>query len=284
MGNRKYSDELKDEIIKEYLSGKSSLQLEKEYGINRSYITQFLNKKGVKLRSNKINSLRYSCNDSYFEKIDTPEKAYWLGFIYADGYIGTSRNNNVYFGMSLASKDIEVLYKLKEDLDSNHPIPTYKTSGGYNSETVYSRIIVTSEKIANDLISHGVYKHKTNILNAPDIDKKLTAHFIRGYMDGDGCITSSLSQSGKKQEFTVKILGTDNLLDYIKEFIENNQIATINHYYKRKIDQTVSSIELGGNNQVFSFLSLIYQDAPFCLSRKYNKFLELKKQINKSSF
>ena len=29
----------------------------------------------------------YKANFNYFDKIDTPDKAYWLGFIWADGYI-----------------------------------------------------------------------------------------------------------------------------------------------------------------------------------------------------
>lgn len=53
-----------------------------------------------------------------FEKIETPEQAYWLGVMYTDGYISKAKYTNK-FGLSVAEKDEEWLVKFKDFLGYN---------------------------------------------------------------------------------------------------------------------------------------------------------------------
>ena len=269
MGKSKYSKEFKEQLVEEYNAGSSSVQLAEKYNMRASYVNQLLRKQGCKIRSNKENSRKYTVNENYFENIDNPCKAYWLGLIYADGYISVRKDGSKYFGLALAKKDKAILERLKNDLDATYPIKTY-ISTGY-AETEYCKLLIRSDKIVNDLIKHGVVEHKTNILQPPVLDDDLISHFIRGYMDGDGCISIS-NRSNGNTEFSIKILGTENILDFMKAFIENNNIAKINRYYKRQSYQTVSALEMSGNLQVLKFLNLLYKDATVYLERKYNRY------------
>ena len=58
---------------------------------------------------------KYTYNENYFKIIDSEEKAYWLGFLYADGCITRFYRNEKLKSMSLEltlqSNDIEHLKK-----------------------------------------------------------------------------------------------------------------------------------------------------------------------------
>lgn len=265
-------EEEKAEIIRLYQSGLGSVKISRILGTRSpSSISQVIRSSGIPIRNNSEKSTMYKVNHNAFEIIDTQEKAYWLGFIYADGYVSINNGQHI-FGMALAIKDRIVLERLKTFLKSDHKIKTYASSGFSNSE--YVRLNITSNKIVTDLIKHGVLEKKTNILMPPYIARDLIPHFIRGYVDGDGCITSHLK--AKYRVFAFKVLGTESMLNFIKDFIEENTTIRIKKFYKRKESQIVSSLEVGGNLQVEKILDLIYKDSVIHLERKHAKYIDLK--------
>ena len=80
------SEDVQQQIITDYLSNKSIRQIEKDYGVTRQSVAKFLEEKNIK--TTKGNHYRlYTHQFDYFEIIDTEEKAYWLGFMFADGFI-----------------------------------------------------------------------------------------------------------------------------------------------------------------------------------------------------
>lgn len=266
------TQEQKEEIYSLYKQGYSSVKIGEIFNKSASCIMGYIKRAGIKSRSNKENSRVYNLDHDFFESIDSEEKAYWLGFIYADGYVtGTNK-----VGITLSSEDENHLLKFKEAIKATYPVNTYEIKHGYKPGNYCSRILVTSEKMRSDLIKHGCFCNKTNIITAPNIDKRLSKHFIRGYLDGDGCITSTKRSESKSAEYAVKILGTDSLLDYIKEYIFNETQIVIGKYYKRRPEHIVSSLELKGNIQVKKFLDSIYEESNIHLDRKYDKYLSLK--------
>ena len=272
----KFTKEQKQEMVEMYLSGKSSVEIGKRFNITNTNVIGYLNRAGIKRRTNKENSRKYSVNNDYFDKIDNEEKAYWLGFLYADGYVIADRDA---FGVALSIKDINHLYKLNSCLNSIYNVKIYNQKKGYSKGNDYCRLVIYSEKIKKDLIKYGCFENKTNILKAPPINKKLFKYFIRGYLDGDGCITKSLNKKNTF-DYKVKFCGTIDLLNFIKEFIEEKNIAKINRFYTRKKGQIVKQLELGGNNQVKKFLDLIYDNPKIYLERKYDIVKEFYKYIN----
>lgn len=94
------------QMISLYNDGLSCAKLGKIFNCDATTIDNALKRYNIKRRSNKINSKKYSCNEKFFKIIDTEEKAYWLEFIYADGYITTKKNNSARnLGISLGELD-----------------------------------------------------------------------------------------------------------------------------------------------------------------------------------
>ena len=193
--------EIEDKIVKMYTEDKiSGCKISKELDISLYTVYSVLESKNIKRRSNSINSKKYKCNDNFFSIIDTEEKAYWLGFMYADGYIISDRDA---IGLSLSTEDINHLEKFLASLNANNKISRYTN----NINREYARVIIYSNKLKNDLISNGCLENKTFKLDFPNIDENLVRHFIRGYFDGDG----SLSKHKTKMDILID-LGCAELL------------------------------------------------------------------------
>lgn len=244
-----------------YLNEKlSTVKIAEMMSMSASTVYHLLKKSNVNIRSNKENSRKYTCNEQFFKQIDTEEKAYWLGFIYADGYIS---NNNL--GITLSEIDKDHLYKFSESIKSTYPINTYKYSG---YKDVYgSRVVIKSDMLISDLIHNGVFYNKSLILLPPkNIPDNLLMHFIRGYMDGDGSISVSKTKYG--DSYKLRFEGTKEMLDWIQLIFKTNC-----KLQKRNKDTKNSySLDYGGNISVLSKLNLIYNNANVFLPRKYDRY------------
>jgi hypothetical protein len=264
------------DVIKKYQQGYSVpqiIKMEQFEGVTLSKVYSVLNKFKITCRSNKINNRIYKLNQGFFTNIDREEKAYWLGFIYADGYV-TTRGN--YVGLAIAQKDKTHLEKFVSSLQTNYPIKEYLVSNGYGEGNVFCRLIICSETVQTDLISKGVLTNKSLRLTFPSpqiVPMRLLQHFIRGYFDGDGSLSYYTSNNSKY--FTIKICGTYELLDsmrsYFKSTLELNGSGSIS---KRKKDNKNNYyLTIGGNIQVGKVLGYLYKDATLYLDRKYLRYL-----------
>lgn len=198
-----------------------------------------LNKKDIK-----------SLNINYFETIDTEEKAYWLGFIYADGSI---QDKELEIGLNIA--DISHLEKFKTAIQSEHKIST-------KEETNSCRIVVTRTEFVNHLKNHGVKKNKTyKKMEIPNMRYELFPHFVRGFFDGDGCISSDLSMCS----FT----GNDS--DFMLEIINRFDIKLSDKAIRKKSNTSAVDIRMYGDN-MRKFLTIIYSNANIYLDRKFELY------------
>lgn len=242
------------EIIDLYKQGYSMAKLGKLWGCNPSTIKNILNaygESGRTLSEARRNTLGYTISEDIFEEINTPEKAYWLGVMYSDGFITKTKYTNK-FGISVAEKDKEWLEKFKQFLNYNGEIHSYKVNdSGYKPGTPYVRLLIGNNKIAADLEKWGVVEHKSKKLDRlPDIQFK--EDFIRGYIDGDGSL--------RKDFPNIRICGTYDFLIDIANFLKLNY-----HIYQ---DKTIYS--LAYNTKESTYLEkTLYQDAKYYLNRKY---------------
>lgn len=206
----------------------------------------------------------YSCDDDVFETIDTEEKAYWLGFLYADGCIYKSRNSYV-IEVGLSIKDIGHLVKFKKFLNSNHvlKIKDYK---GYKS----CSITIRSQKMAKDLMDKGCIPNKSLLLTFPSNDiipNDLRHHFIRGYFDGDGCVYGS--DDGRV--YSVSFVGTNEFLTSMQEVLFEEVELTQTAVKKSK--GRAYETGWGGIENCGKIFKYLYKNCSICLYRKLEKFI-----------
>lgn len=249
-------------IIEDYNKGINLLDLSQKYGHSPTNIKKFLIKNNIKIRENGEWQTFYTWDKSFFKKIDSYEKAYWLGFIYADGNVRRKEYGQGLFQIALARKDRNHLVKLKKSLKSNHPI--YKDGAN-------NRIIISQQEIFDDLMNLGVSERKSLTLLPPtnkQVPKEFLSSFILGYFDGDGCIYIN------KKRWCFSILGTKEICGFIQKIFYEYKINTY-LYKEKRTKKNVWVLQTGGTNKellkrVFNFL---YFNNPIYLYRKYKKFL-----------
>lgn len=277
--------EKSQEIIKLYQEGYSSLKIAKIYDTTYNTIIRILDKNNIPRRSNKINSRQYNLNHNFFNNIDNEEKAYWLGFLYADGYLSFTLDDKrprKIVGLSLGIKDINHLNKFNTCLESTYSIKIYTNTGfvkqGYPA-TKYGRLCFTSDQLFDDLAKLGCIEHKTQTLKFPteeQVPQYLLHHFLRGFMDGDGSIKITQPKDNKCIRFGLDFCGTTEMLDGIQKFF-NTQLK-LSKRHKNKTNNY--SLSYGGNQSVYKKLLMLYKDATIYLDRKYERFLQLQNYIN----
>ncbi|MDF2673991.1 MAG: hypothetical protein K0R09_2259 [Clostridiales bacterium] len=264
-------DNYKEQIIKLYTSDKFSCEkVAHILNASLSGIYDALKRWGIKSRNLSQSHRVYSIDENYFEEIDTEEKAYWLGFIYADGFITSPHA----FGVALALKDKQHLDKLKKALKSEHPLHELETNSSYGRNS-YVRLLVHSEAIYNQLMSNGVMLNKSLILEFPTDkipDKNLYNHFIRGYFDGDGSLVLS------KNSINFKICGTKEFLSRLFDIFNSVSIYDFkyNLYKRKKDDKNNYYISYGGKQKTYSILNFLYGNSTVYLDRKKEKYNLLK--------
>jgi hypothetical protein len=206
---------------------------------------------------------KYTLNENYFENIDTPDKAYILGFLLGDGCIC---KNGFQLSISLHKKDVEILNYIKEQLNADAPIKKEK-----NVNKVYLRVF--SYKLINDLAKWNMLPLKTYTLELPDIQENLQSHFIRGLFDADGCISVRPSNRTGYGKFCYELnmRGTKEELEKVNEIVDAQVDIGKKVVYH---DGWWPIWRLNGRIQISKVAKWLYQDAPFYLSRKYNKFTE----------
>lgn len=248
-------------VLELYKSGLGSPAIAKHFDRAKPHhIDWVLKKNGIEKRTNKENSRKYEVDHHFFDVIDTEEKAYWLGFLAADGYVTTKGN---YVGLSLDVKDGDHLEKFAKAIGSTYPIATYQATGYGKGE--YCRLIISSDQMRNSLIKHGIVEHKSLVLQYPNlVPYNLEHHFIRGYFDGDG----SLAKNGNGG-YQIKICGTKDMLCMIQYALNPRSKAL---YKRRDDDKDNWYISIGGRNQVRRIMDDLYYDATVYLERKYLRY------------
>ena len=205
----------------------------------------------------KRSSSRYSLNEKYFENIDNGNKAYWLGFIAADGCV-VDKKGHRHLYIELAERDRCHLEAFKKEIEFNGPIYDMKARGRSKPSC---KLQISSSRMVLDLVKLGITSNKTHTLNAPDIDSKFYHHWIRGVFDGDGSI--SLRKSGHHGG---EFFGTKSVIDFITSNIPgSNKVSK-----KKKCKGFYHSFS--GKKIIEKIYDYLYCDSNVALSRKEDKF------------
>lgn len=213
---------------------------------------------------------KYKVNQDYFEKIDTEWKAYWLGFLYADGcVIMKNQSGKMKYALSLALSSIDEnhIKKFAHSLQSNAPVKVALTN---YKDKKYARLVVNNKKICEDLAKLGCVPTKSLILSFPDsnqVPNNLLRHFIRGYFDGDGCVHISK----EKRECSISFLGTVDFLTKL-QFVLEKECGFRPVKLQKKKNNKAYALQYGYLKSVEKFYQYLYKDCNIMLDRKFEKF------------
>lgn len=216
----------------------------------------------------------YKLNESVFEVIDTEEKAYWLGFLLADGY---NHETKTCVAIRLQERDKELLEKLKKFIDTDAPIKTYKgITRTNNLHRNYCELNICSPKFSEILASHNVIQGKTYKATLPILRDDLLSHFIRGVFDGDGCISITPRKDRKSDSkiYQLNFAGAESLLSKIQDIL-CKETGVTKTSIRRRNNEFAVHISWSGRKQCKKILDYLYKNATIYLKRKYLKYLQL---------
>ena len=247
--------------LQEYLDGNETISfISNKYGINRKSIDRRLKEMGIPAK--KI----VNCNENVFDTIDSEEKAYWLGFLYADGFVCT---NTYAIGFSLNLNDKETVLAFTKfvgfkggcNISESHKFGS-KEKCGYMCSTV-----ITNRHLWKSLVNKGVVPHKSLILKFPNeewfTNKQLIYHFLRGYCDGDGTLgVYRHSKTNPNMEESLMFVGTKPFLEGVQKYLGKG-------YLMQKPNCNEKTYRLSYSTQkANNAAKLMYENATIYLPRK----------------
>lgn len=226
---------------------------------------------------------KYKINHDYFNQIDSADKAYWLGFIYADGNVQIAKKTvkgkqYSQYMLTIILAEIEPLEKFLVSTESNYQIkPISKTVNGKTYQQY--KMVVTSKKMVTDLMSHGCVPAKTHVIRYPTINSKFDRDFIRGYFDGDGSIYAGKmcrKYGNKLHTYTRPCITITTNQAFAKDlrskisFISQDKGINVD---RRKTDSC--NLRSWGFDKAKQWFEFLYKDANVYLSRKRDKFISI---------
>lgn len=228
-------------------------------------------KTAVDLKANKLGlkSSEYYYNEDYFKFIDNEEKAYWLGFIAADGWVSHASYGSE-FGIQLQIQDKNHLKKLNKSINGNLEIKELEKVCNLNGKIYKSCVLrIYNKKFVSNLEKWGINSKKTYDMKIPNIDDNLIRHYIRGFFDGDGYVCKSEMFA----DFTSANL---SLLEELRSILNQNDIKS----YICQDKETTYKLKIGGIINCDRFYRYMYENTNIYLDRKYNKMKKVYSELD----
>lgn len=257
-----------EQIIKDYLEGKSLNELSKIIGSAPLTIRKLLVRNNITINSsNSYNrNQRKSCHEvdlEYFKIINSDDKAYWLGVIVSDGTIQKDG-----YKTALASKDKDLILKFKKAIKSSHPITKINQFDKRTKKTYIRYIIqINSKEFTSFLIDLGITNKKSYACEFPKIEEKYYLSFLRGLFDGDGSL-SSHSKNSLRMSFTA----TKEILNKIHDLFKEKYNIEPHPIYRTSEAMNVFRTHYFSDAK--KILELLYNNSTINnrLNRKYNLY------------
>ena len=258
---------IEESYLKELVSsGKTFQEILDILNVSKATLTR-------NMKKYNLSTLDYKLNYNKFDKIDTEEKAYWLGFLFADGYNGVQNIKGKLkprFELSLKGSDISHLKKFSFFMECKRDIIKLGTSKCCGKTYERCRFLIANQHLHDILYQYGCVHNKSLVLKFPEINifsnKSLIYDFIRGYVDGDGCLSLVTYKSGNIA-LDLQIIGTQEFLEKViqylgipkDKYIKDKRRPNTNTYTIRYIGKTALQVS-----------NLLYEHASIYLDRKKN--------------
>lgn len=259
---KRTSLETKQQICKDYQKGDySSRELGIKYNLSKATILRILERNDIPRINRRL--VNNNLDIHYFDNIDTEEKAYFLGFIFADGCV-----SNGEFFLDINEKDIEIIIRLREKIHSNCKIATRK-----KANSMMSRIAIKNQEFCASLSRYGIIDNKTKKtthLPMEFIPPIFYKDFLRGLVDGDGWVIKTkdnLYKIGYSTQYYSTAVDFIKMLNSLLDEKWNNKIITPKNKY--------AIVNIQKQSIVKQVALALYKDNKISLSRKFQMAQEI---------
>lgn len=264
------NDSQKEYICKNYKT-KSSKDISNDLNISTSLVKKIWRENNYLGKDTRM----YYMNFNYFEKIDSPDKSYFLGVIASDGCVYNRKNHQ---GMLSFKFHIQ-----EKDIIDNF---LYWTNSNYKPAIYDNKIDlqINSNKIVNDLKRYNIVNRKTWMYEPYPLTNELMWHFLRGYFDGDGSIYYIKNSPEKLSNWYITYCGNEKTMIFFRNFLINNNINARLYKDNRPEKYTMDfyNLRIRENSSKKLFLGKLYFNSEkLRLNKKYTKALNFLNHYNK---
>lgn len=269
--SNKIPDDIAIQVCKDYQDYPLKYVANK-YGISEPTVIHICKRMGYSGHSRR----KHRIDESYFSIIDTPNKAYILGYFMADVCICKTTKQNHFANriiLNVSCKDKDMLISMLQEFESNIEVTDFIPQGTYSSNTM-SKFVINSVTMCKDLAKYGVVERRTPIKCIPDnLSEEMLPHFIRGLFDGDGsCILTSTHNGYRRSvSFTSQSL---TLLQQLKDLFTNLGCKSVANIFCNSRDKNAYTIAWYHTDDIKIWYNYMYPEGNYLyLARKREKFL-----------
>ena len=278
----KLTDSAAAAIVASYSGGLSAKDAGAAVGLSEITAWKLLRSRGL------MRPRRYCAVDHhFFDTVDSAHKAYWLGWLFADGCVTAPRRGQAYVSLSLQAGDRDVIERLRAAVGSTHKIcehfarcgsgscDTCATSGGHRAV----RFGFSSGPMADALGRYGVVPRKSFVAVPPRLPVDLEPAFWRGVFEGNGHVSISRDADGAPRTGVPHMLSVCGSFPTCRTFLSfvldriGGQPVQVTVGGKRRL---VGSIRLGLHRGA-AVARILYDgaDEQHRLERKHSAAMEL---------
>jgi LAGLIDADG-like domain len=275
--NRGRPSRLTQEQVRDIVSSHStreSKELAAQYGCTYGYICRIWREHGLPKKSHR----RYSLNENYFESIDTPDKAYFLGLIAADGSVAKTMRGPMALLLKLSVGNEAILQEFLKRIGSDASIKHTNYVTAQNKEPrIAAYVCITSEKICADLARYNVIPRKTWSYISVLLSAEMMPRFLRGYFDGDGTIIKVRREKPRTSDYRFHIVTyRREAAVFFQNYLHSQGVrAAIQQDGSKKDYAPLYQVRMVSNESKEQFVKLIYAGAgTLCLARKLERARE----------
>ncbi len=248
---RKYANEIADD----YSNGLPWKEICFKYKVDFLSIKKILQERGIDDKRRRPRQA-WALNETFFKEIDSHDKAYFLGYLWADGHNNVGKNITI----QLAAEDKAVLSYFKSLIfKDDQKMLEHENRHGRD----YYKLTIASKKISEDLFNIGMEQNKRQHCRVPKIESRFLSSFILGYFDGDGTIYP------KKNVHNVSICSCCAMIDDLIDVVLRECGVT---FSKNRVNDITCRMTCSNISDIFVFYRFIYRDAPKFLKRKHERF------------
>lgn len=224
----------------------------------------------------RIQRTKAGVNVDFFKKWSI-EMAYVLGYFCADGGMFLNSGDSKY--IHFVSTDYELLNKVRYILKSKHKI-ALKRKGNRKWKDTYI-LQIGSKEIYDSLKDLGLTPNKESRLVLPNVPEKYYRHFVRGYFDGDGCISYNFYRKSNniiKKYMNQQVVFAAANKDFIKALSNKiSEVAQVSFScLKSAKDRNSHYLTYYRKADILRLFKFMYKDVnvSLYLNRKYKKFIK----------